>query len=393
VARPGQVVEIAAGRYGAQQIARDPSKTSSQRVVFRPARGARVELAGKLSLGNGLGTPAPSNLTLQGIRVSGTELGIFSPARNITLIGVSAANFYIRGVQNVVIRGGRWGPCRVPNDDVCSNSKIDWPSGSEQPNDRITVESATFHDYRITPGSGAHFECMYISGGTNITIRNSKFSDCEFFDIFVTNIPSKVGSHSGLMVENNWFDTPWDGQGRKNRGSAVAFKANGAPDPAFSDVVVRRNSFATGFSADNDGRGQFARFRVVGNILTSSYGCDDSVTLYAVNVWTGRRCGATDRGVPFGYRFAAGMLRLDGKRAQAVRRLFREGSKGRTAGTVARILAAGQFPSPGGGWSAELVRGVGADRAYLGNRYGSRGAHPALTSRRGWDRAQRAFKS
>jgi hypothetical protein len=43
-AMPGQVVEVAAGSYAYQRIARDASKTATARVVFRPAAGATVTM-------------------------------------------------------------------------------------------------------------------------------------------------------------------------------------------------------------------------------------------------------------------------------------------------------------------------------------------------------------
>src|SRR4051794_27549794 len=45
-AQPGQAVEAAAGSYGEQKLLYDPAKTSPDDVVFRPAAGAKVDVAG-----------------------------------------------------------------------------------------------------------------------------------------------------------------------------------------------------------------------------------------------------------------------------------------------------------------------------------------------------------
>src|SRR4051812_48945309 len=43
-AKPGQVVEVAAGDYPTQELGRDDRKTGPKSVLFRPTEGARVTL-------------------------------------------------------------------------------------------------------------------------------------------------------------------------------------------------------------------------------------------------------------------------------------------------------------------------------------------------------------
>jgi hypothetical protein len=381
-AKPGDVVEVAAGEYPYQQIDLDPAKTSAQDVVFRPAPGADVYVR-TIALGDGLGTPAASHVTIQDIEAG--DMRAFTPARDVTWTNIDAGNFYVRGVQNLLIKGGDWGPCGSRDPTCGGNSKIDFPAG-EQPNLDITIDGATFHDYRIG-NPDDHFECLYLAGGRNITVRNSRFSNCEFYDIYVTRINrGPEGTFAGLLIEGNRLGTPWNGQGVQNRGEAIEFSPWGTP---FEQVVIRRNSFETGLSlnGNNDGSA-YRNVLVTGNIIASVHGCYPTAT-YTDNVWTGAACGTRDRMAPFGYALGEGALSPAGVQAAVVRRVFRERAGGRSPALIARGLRAGRALAPAGKtWTAALVRELLADRAYLGSLYGARGAHPALVAPALWRRAQ-----
>jgi hypothetical protein len=296
VAQPGAVVEIAGGSYPYQQINRDASKGGGPAVVFRPASGADVFVS-LLALGDGLGTPAPSWITIRDIRAG--EMQAFTPAQHITWVNIDAGNFYIRGVQHMLVQGGDWGPCGSRDPGCGGNSKIDYPAG-EQPNDDIVIDGANFHDYRIGDPSD-HYECMFLAGGTNIQIRNNKFWNCEFYDIYVTRInTSPAGTFNGLVIENNWFDTPWNGQNQQNRWSAISFATWGV---AFDNVLIRYNSFhpdtSIEWNGNNDGA-NYTNFRVVANLIGHTNGCYQAIT-YQYNVFTDGTCGPTDRNNTLGY--------------------------------------------------------------------------------------------
>lgn len=381
VAQAGHVVEVAAGTYPDQQLNLDPSKTSAADVVFEPAPGAAVSIP-KLALGDGLGTPAASHVTVKRLRVD--VIQAFTPARDLTWQSIDAKNFYVRGVQGLLVKGGDYGPC-TSTLEACGNSKIDLASPPEQPNANITIDGAVFHDYRIGDPDD-HFECLFIFSGTNITVRNSRFSDCEFFDIFVQYAGAEI---SGLTIERNRFDTPWNGRGVKDRPSAIAFSPRGRP---FANVLVRANSFrgTTGVSWNDDGDSTaYSGVRAVRNIFGSPANCYAFVS-YSENLWGGGTCGAADGRTPFGYELAAGALRPDGSRARAVRRVFADAARGRGAAAIARALGRSRAPAPPGRrWNAALVRTIVRDRVYLGGVYGAAGDHPALVARRTWQAAQR----
>jgi chitodextrinase len=296
VAQPGQVVEVAGGFYANQTILADSTKSAtSSLVVIRPVSGTKVTV-------NNLRFEGARSLAVKSLTVADATgkqrlVTAVAGATNILLENMDAANFYVHAVKDFTIRGGDWGPCLTTSTseksnegvDGCSNSKIDGQSQN------VVVEDAVFHDYRILPGSGAHFECMFIVNGTNVTIRRNKFQNCEFYDIFIQDY-TKTGNPTGLVIENNWFDTPWNGAGVQNRPGAIEFSPRGVP---FKDVLIRNNSFInTGMSLNGDADGTvYSNFRVVGNIAKLYWaGCTASIT-FRFNLWVGTSstCATTDR--------------------------------------------------------------------------------------------------
>jgi hypothetical protein len=384
VAKPGEIVEVAAGTYPPQLVKQDLTKTSPNDVVFRPAPGASVFVAGRLDLGD-FDVRGASHITVRGLKAE--EIRAINSVSDVTLQNIDARNFYLNGVQNVLIKGGDWGPCTT-RVDPCSNSKIDLGDAATGPENRnITIDGAVFHDYRVSSPED-HFECLFILSGTNIAIRNSRFSGCAYYNIFLQHIGERrLGD---LTIERNWFSPTTDGFNQiGNRDSGIAFSPRGHP---FANVLIRSNSFigGTGISVNDDGdRIAYSRFRVVGNIGKRS--CNPAAE-FEENIWSGGKCSPTDRDAPYGYALEDGRLRTVADRAAAVRQLFADAAAGRAfkdiAGRLRRVA-----PGPSGGrWRIADVRRVLPDRAYLGGLYGAQGAHPGLVSRRTWQRAQSRLK-
>lgn len=375
-AQPGDVVQVAGGTYPDQQINADARKTSSDDVVFRPAAGATAVVSGLLRLGDGDGSPGASHVTLQGLQA--TVIQAFNPAQDVTWTGMTARNFYVRGVQNLTVKGGSFGPC-TSSVDPCANNKIDLASPPEQPNANIVVDGALFHDYRI--GNPAdHFECMFLFGGTNITIRNSTFRNCEFYDVFLQHAG---GPLTGVTLEGNRFGVPWNGAGVQNRVTAIGFSPRGTP---FSNVLLQRNSFepGTGVAWNDDGDGSvYTAFRAVGNIFGFQSNCEPTVS-YAGNVWPTAACGATDRTTaPYGYVLRNGALQPDPALAPRIQKAFAgAATKTRKLAEVARSV----------GWSLTTTRRILGDALYLGGVYGAPGAQPGLVPRARWLAAQKRIR-
>ena len=312
-ARPGEVVEIAAGDYPDQEIARDAGNTSSKHVLMRPAKGARVTV-GELVLGSGDGGRGPRHLTIRGLHTAFAgrdrqrSVAVLPGTRDVDLVGIDAGNFTIWGGADIRVLGGDWGPCAVGPDAPCGNVKIDaGPEG--YPTEDVLVEGARIHDFRFGPecyaeGQDCHFECMYVNGSRNVTIRGSKFRDCALFDIFVT-VSGPDGAamgHDGLTIESNWFDTPWDesgpGTSARRRASAITLAwCESSPQPY--RVSIRNNSFQrnTGLVVDESAPCGTFDVSVVGNLMGWD-GCD-ARWRYAHNVFSTElrrgRCSRTDR--------------------------------------------------------------------------------------------------
>jgi hypothetical protein len=97
---------------------------------------------------------------------------------------------------------------------------------------------------------------------------------------------------------------------------------------------------------------------------------------------------------PYGYRSAPA---ADGKgwtlepvdeTAAVVRRIFADATEGDTPGRIADALNRDSIPGPRGGtWNRTAVSAIIENVAYAGERYGMKGAHPAIVSRRVWNAA------
>lgn len=283
IAQQGDTVEVAAGTYPEQVIAQDTAKTNLNDVTFRPASGATVFVTDHMRLGDlGNGVPGASHVTIIGI--GATDFQVFTPSKDVTLDQVSGKSFYMNGIQDVIVSNSDWGPC-LSTVQPCGNNKIDWPGnvgspGAGQRNDNIHIFGNTFHDYGLGQ-VGDHFECMFLSGGTNIVIERNVFQKCVFFDIFIQPATSQ-SNYNGLRIINNWFDEPWDAAtipfGNQTRQTAVEFSPRGN---ILTDVDLSFNSFyTTGIVSDDVGDAVYSDFNIVGNIFDQAGGCSQPTGVY-----------------------------------------------------------------------------------------------------------------
>src|SRR5438105_677338 len=105
VAKPGQIVQVAAGTYPSQSIGVDNSKTSSSDVIIQAAPGAKVVVDGDLDVSG-------SHFTLRNVAVtSQTTVGYGSAPTDVTLQNIDGENFNIYGGSSfITFKGGDWGP-------------------------------------------------------------------------------------------------------------------------------------------------------------------------------------------------------------------------------------------------------------------------------------------
>jgi hypothetical protein len=274
VAKPGQIVEVAAGSYPDQDL--NPVRRGGASVVFRPLSGAKVSVA---------------DLDVRGSRVEIRNLWIreweaHETASYVTFRNVRGRGFWITGASNVRVLGGSAGP------GVDEHPQIQAAYGSGRVPRNIVIDGVLFHDWSRS-GPDAHTECLQIGGGDGITIRRSRFKNCAVMDLHISHWGNSPLTRN-VTVENNFFDEPTDN-------GPFSIQAND-----FENVVIRNNSALAGFVIfDREGNGPVT---LSANVAPAQpWECNDAV-VYQYNVWSNARCGKTDRRAPLRFRDPA---RLD----------------------------------------------------------------------------------
>jgi hypothetical protein len=288
VVRPGGTVEVGAGAYGYQRLVRDVSKASGERVVFQSASGALVQVS-TLDFGQDqFGLLGPEHVTVRDMSIQ--YLRAWAGSADIRWLDIQGQHFDVFDARDVTVRGGDYGPCQAPRDDKACVSRIAGRANG------VTVEGVNIHDITSTDLVNYHVDGLFIRGGKNIMIRNSKF-----WGNMITNIriqDQECCNNSNLLIENNWFAPSLQGDGISTRFDAIDV------DTDVPGLVVRNNSFT---ESGIQWRGYFSRARVVGNLLGKT-DCGQGV-LYTRNLFSafshaqvGRPCGVTNREVrSFGY--------------------------------------------------------------------------------------------
>lgn len=297
-ARPGQVVEVAAGTYPGQRVGIDAAKPPTAEmpnVVFRPAAGAAVSLSGSL-------TVTGSHVEFHDMAMSDWYAGQntssipqTSQTAFLGFYGITAQSFVVHA-SNVNVVGGSYGPVRDAASVISDCYQCDY---SPQ---HVTVDGVYFHDYvRVTPG--IHMECLHVFSASYLTVRNSRFYNCAIMDLFIDNFGSSPNMHD-ILVENNFFDEPGSHGGSLSDGSYSLYL--GQTGRSFSNVTIRNNtSLATMYV---ETRSPVSNVSLVGNLGSMpSYQCigSDKGVSYSHDVWwsgssSPARCGPTDRALAGG---------------------------------------------------------------------------------------------
>lgn len=284
VASPGEIVDVAGGTYPTQRIEYDSSKTSADDVYFRPVAGASVKINGDIFAYG-------SHVTFIGMQAGDTEVPYDGPAdvNDVTFYGMDARNFTIDSGRQVSIIGGDYGPASScggsfggGNNGIRMNREVD---GAKVAPADILIWGADIHDVQSYDLVECHIECLIVGGGQNITVRGSRFWNCSIFDIFLQPFNGPI---SGVTLENNWFATPTDPNGKANSGRAVEFSPGPTPRP-WRDILIRHNSANTAINL-NDGTPNpgLESVSVVGNLAEAPVNCykGPGVT-YRDNAWFG----------------------------------------------------------------------------------------------------------
>jgi len=269
---PGQVVELVGGRYGEQTISADPSKSSASDVVFRPVKGASVSIGSVYVNGK--------HFSLQDVSVDSVDF--YDTADDVTFRNVVMRGFWIWSASNISILGGAVGPLL----DVVPY--VAYGKSQVAPR-QILIDGVLFHDIQRSSES-VHAECLMVSGGDGVTIRNSRFTRCAVMDLFFTSW-SGPAEPKNVVLENNFFDAPASGGVY-----ALAFKGDGR---RYENFLIRNNSFGASIDLSQDA--VHVNTRVVANVgPLGSHQCHQQAA-YSYNVWTRARCGKNDRQAASGF--------------------------------------------------------------------------------------------
>ena len=279
LAEPGQTVELAAGQYGRQKIAADPTRTSLDDVTFRPAAGGRVTV-GSLFID-------ASHITVRDMRVDG-DWTTSATTEDVTFRNLDVrGGIYLSSSRNVSVVGGAVGPTVDVHPQFAA-----WPEGTHLEN--VLVDGVTFHDVSRT-SEEFHVECLQIAGGVGVTVRNSRFTRCAIFDLSLTEYNGS-GPPTDVVIENNVFESA-------TQGGFYSLHLN-SNATAMRNLLIRNNSSTQTFGLSEEP--ELDRVRVVANVAPlAQFACDERIE-YDRNVWDGAACSDSDLNAPSGFVDAAG---------------------------------------------------------------------------------------
>lgn len=288
LAKPGQVVQLAAGDYGGQSLTYDASKRNAgSYVVFRPAQGASVKASGELSMRTDASKP------FAWVEFDNIAFGDYYVAysQHVVFRNDSTAFFFLRSVNDVKILGGQVGP----NGGDSTSPTIGNYSGTA-PSSYVTIDGVNFTGLTRSQ-TGEHIECLFVQESDHLTVRNSHFSNCDIMSIYLSAING--GQISNALIENNSIAAPTDHakSAPYDCSGCVGFYIHADETP---NLTVRYNSLAgsTHFDTSNGVAAGISSLANVGYL--SSWGCASGIT-YQHNVWTGVKCGDTDIKAPSGF--------------------------------------------------------------------------------------------
>ncbi len=298
LATPGQTVELAAGTYADTTLSPDSAKTSANDVIFRPVAGATVSFSAQLHI-------SAQHLEMRGMRFS-SKLWIEASAADVTLRNNTLKNFdlYSSGTQSshdISFIGGSIGPSANENSRIASNGT----STSASPKS-ILIEGVEFHDFTVSPGSDAHVECLQVWAVDGLTIRNSKFRNCEVFDIFLQKLPGgTAATPSNILIENNFFDCC--------RSGYYSIRLGDHAGTSWKNVTIRNNSLNKEINPDPSV--PYSNVKIVGNVGpavkfwsggTGAVQAKPAGVEVDYNVWyAGSKVGSHDKVAASGFRNAA----------------------------------------------------------------------------------------
>jgi hypothetical protein len=277
--KPGQSILLMPGDYNAQALGE--GGPSGRPVTVAPAQGKvtveslTIEHASDLIL---------KRVVVKGQLVIENEHPESPGSTNITLLGMRGKTLRLIGrISKISVRGGSWGPAVNAQPQIIKYNPDD--ADVAQPT-QILIDGVSFHDFRRTDDT-VHTECLQILNGINITVRRSRFWNCDGTgDIGIT----PLAVITNLTLENNFIG----GGGDTGYGIQIGMKLR--------NFVFRYNSSSQSvFFADTEVTGPYT---FVGNYMPWDYSLCNRAATYVSNVLEGGKCGSSDVSVP-ALRFVA----------------------------------------------------------------------------------------
>jgi hypothetical protein len=228
-------VLVAGGRYPSQTI-HGKRGAATPRVVIREAPGARAIVGDRGATVECIEFEGAKYVTVRGFETPYTRVGGLrhqcgvtigrSNAHHITLRNIDAGMIWF-GADNVRVIGGDFGP------GIDENTKIEFGTG-HPPRD-ILIDGAVFHHGL---SHVQHPECFALWGGRRITIRNSRFRNCEVFHLWID--AESGDAISDVLIERNTFTQP---DGSIHISSTFKVGDHGG---RLENIVIRRNRVLVG---------------------------------------------------------------------------------------------------------------------------------------------------
>ena len=237
-AAPGDTVQVAGGSYSGQSITAS-NKTSGANVVFQPAPGATVKVAG-IDVYRSRVTLKDMDLGNEDLTIRKQDVSNPAAVDSVTAQNLTGRNFNIFDATNVTIHGGEWGPasdCGGPYGG-CNNS-LRRIAGTVPTN--ITIEDTVIHEVQSYDLVKCHIEGLAIFAGQNVTVRRTKFYGNSIYDVF---LQANSGPISNVTFENNWFATPVGTTGSPN-GRPWRSPASTPTSPSATTRSTRRSRSTT----------------------------------------------------------------------------------------------------------------------------------------------------
>jgi hypothetical protein len=279
-AAAGDVITVPAGSYGSQAV------TCQKAVTFQLDPNAKVAY---LNI-NGANGPAFSG----GIYTGSSNGGAVTAMRasNVTVRNAVIENTtYIEGALNVTFDHNTHVP--APGGSVWSNfDMIDIyeQARTAQPNTNVTISNSVFHGLRASNASDhpdviqfCDTDCGGAHPATGIKITGNRFYDNECMNIRSSGSPT-------VLVENNVFGDSVTGVSGCGYYDLDVYEAN---------ATVRYNTFLGKQQVQVNTTADVGQSQTwVGNAgVGMSTACGAIRATYSRNVWTGQKCGTTDKKV------------------------------------------------------------------------------------------------